>query len=201
MPDPKTEQDLIQLSHKVDREIGSTFTLNKTSALPHLTLYLAGFPPPNVPQILVRLSQFCSTHNEVCVQIKGWVITGDGLIMLKCVLTKELAALHEDVISKLNDLREHTVADVWLKSLPGLNKKQADILEQVGFPYALQLWSPHFSIAKINPYLTDKVEPIISEFNPSFVGRTVALGLSGEGGIYKSLLLSYKLRSIKSVSL
>lgn len=196
LPSQKTEQRLIELSSKIHQSFDSQIRLNTEDSLPHLTLYLAGFPITTTHEIYTKLKAICSKYAPVKVQIKGWTISKGGLVMLNCIVSSKLKSLHREIITEINSLREGIVADTWMKGISDLNERQVYLLNMIGFPYALELWSPHFTIARVNPAYIGEVKPIIDEFEDEFIGQIVGLGYSGEGGIFTRLISTCSLKPL-----
>ena len=194
LPTEDTKQKLVDLSAAIESRVGTQLRLREDSAVPHLTVYLAGFPTANQEAIAAQLKHIADRHRSAAGLAAGWTLTRRGLIMLSCDLDDDARSLHANVVAAMNPLRRGTVACIWERSRDDLDAAQSALLDTVGFPYALGLWRPHFTIAKIDPGLLDDLRPLLDAWADGFLCSEIGLGLVGEHGAVREVIVSYELQ-------
>lgn len=195
LPDSGTSKCLINLSGVISEKIGSQLRLGCNTTLPHLTLYLTRFPNRNIEEVGECLKTLSLALAPLKARIKGWTMSQSGSVMLNCLRSRDLDSLHRQVIDRTNILREGIFADVWRKHINELTPQQSDLLETVGFPYALGLWVPHFTIGKIDPCRIAGIEPILNVFEHEFFASEMGLYSADERGAIVSRIRSFELRA------
>jgi 2'-5' RNA ligase len=193
LPDEPTCLALVNLSRTIASRITTQITLNGNDVVPHLTIYLAHFPAHNVHEVRNVLKDVCEKFPPIPVQLKGWTMSTSGSVMLNCESPRELRSLHEEITLLTNKLREGGIADAWKMGEGKFTRKEARLLEKIGFPYGLELWNPHFTVAKINPRNGAEIKEILNHFQAAFIGRKIALGSSDREGVVTQILQEFTL--------
>jgi hypothetical protein len=62
-----------------------------------------------------------------------------------------LVGIHEEVMLWAPELSRGHIAKLWTVSDRDLPAKAFKNLRETGYPYGRDLWSPHFTIAKVSP--------------------------------------------------
>lgn len=193
LPESRASRFLVNLSRVIDEKVGSQVRLGFNTILPHLTLYLTRFPNRNIEEVDECLNTISLAFAPLKVRIKGWTMSKSGSIMLNCRRSKKLDLLHRQVIARTNVLREGILADVWRNHITELTAQQSRLLETVGFPYALELWAPHFTISKIDPRRIGRIEPILNVFEEEFYASEIGLYSSDDRGAVVQRIRSFEL--------
>jgi hypothetical protein len=189
LPDAESEAALIKLSLAIHNAVGSRKVLDKRRSRPHVTLYLATFPTESLVAIKEELSKVCGRYFSFTLSVTKPVQKHEGLVMLECSGLESLRALHCEVVEKLNPLRRGAVrSGIWDESVPKLSPQQVDMLNKVGYPYAQDLWLPHFTIADVAPNDIEKALRLVNgvKIEVSFQGLSV--GLSDSQGRFRKYL-------------
>ena len=114
--------------------------------------------------------------------------------MVECEGTHELRSLHQQIIRTASDLQEG-IADVWAGGNEQLTPDEFRLLNEIGYPYGLELWQPHFTVAKINPLESFKIDDALKEFHAEFLGTRVGLCCSDQRGVVSGVLEAFNLQS------
>jgi hypothetical protein len=125
---------------------------------PHLTVYLAAFPP--TVDLVEPLRQLFDGASPPTITIVGWhVFERDqltGLHTLVCELAEvskaALRGWQSRIIEALAPLRDGGATESrYTNRWDNLTPMEQDNIRQHGFPYIGGIWQPHLTIASIRP--------------------------------------------------
>lgn len=139
-------EELINLSHFIASKIPSKVELNRTDALPHLTIYTTNYPTKNLMKIKKKLSLVVKKFNQFTLQFSTKIVDMNT-VFINAELNKTLQNLHSDVVDALNPLRDGLFDEKEL-ALIGNNEARKKSLLMYGMWSAKKLYVPHISVAR-----------------------------------------------------
>lgn len=142
--DRASEEELHQLQNDVATAIDNTF-MEKNGMLPHITL--AMFLAEDYAAAKVILADFATNFPDMTIRLGsiGIFNTPMGVVTLQPVVTKDLLAIHDEIVERLSPVAEEFVQ------------------------YYLQpIWVPHCSVAiNVDPdRVGDAVNAVCERFSP-----------------------------------
>ncbi len=185
--DKNSEESVIDLSERFSKEFNSTLKLDRRGVLPHLSLYLTSFSQEAVS--FIRQNLLILTEKDGAVRTASCDVKPNnrGLIMLGVQKTKKLCNLHNQILLEFKNLREER-SDTWHKGDRKYTKKEQLYLDLYGYPYALDLWKPHITIAKVP---RDRVKQAISTLEASqldLIFSRIVIGQVGVSGTLRNVV-------------
>jgi 2'-5' RNA ligase len=117
-------------------------------AKPHITLYMGLFPGFNEDKIREKFISIREKFSGIEIQPNGFCISSEGYVFLEIEKTKELIALHEKIVRKLNSLRNGIIRQKYAESMTSFSFAEREMIENYGFPWVLGLFNPHITIGK-----------------------------------------------------
>jgi hypothetical protein len=190
LPDKNTRELLMDYSRLIDERAGSEILLNERDAMPHVTLYMTGFPEECISQIGPLVSAVLADRKAPTIRGGRWVIGKNGTVLFNLKRSAEMDELHRLMIHKLHPLRGRERARIWEKRRDRLSDKEREKLDQTGFPQSLEGWSPHFTVARIAPARIDGIKKLLENVDLVFIPESVGVGYVGPHGTFSELIQS-----------
>ncbi len=159
-------------------------------ARPHVTLYMGFFPSHNKNEIVNQVSNSLKLSELKKLAFSKIRITTDGYVFWDLELSDGLLDIHSLVIKCLNPLREGLIRDKYLKCIDNYDIKETANINEYGFPWLFDLYSPHLTLGKINTenFEHEKVRMELEETiagsigNVEFLPQKIAVGKVGDNG-------------------
>ena len=193
LPPSGATDALVEFSANIAGAVVSEFSLGP-GALPHITVYLAGIPPHSLSTVIARAQEETLRYGASPVVVAGWTVIRD-LVMLKCAVSAQIELLHRDIVNRIAPLRDRQPAEIWQRGIDTMDQRQHSLLQQFGFPYGLELWKPHITIARCAPADLERIEKPLNAFRLEFVAEDIAVGTVGNAGTFTRALSSWRLGS------
>ncbi len=187
LADEKTNGKLLAVSQRLVKEVDSAFGLDRLDARSHITLYMTGYPDNALPEIQARTSRVAGGRPAPHVQSAGWRMTEQGTLLLEIVRTPELDDFHRSLVEALSPLRDGARAEVWEQRRDRFDELHARLLDDLGMPYVLGEWRPHFTLGKIEPERCEQAAGILAGVEVNFYPIAVGIGHVGPHGTFRDL--------------
>ena len=194
-PPPEVVRYAIKLSKELATRGEPYFVLDGATLHPHVTLYQGVYPTHNISSVPNAVRQvagmfkplMCTAEKIDCL----W-----GFITVKFPLAPELKQLHEQLVQRLNPMREGHIFAKYLEPeyQTRFNPAQRESVRQYGYPGALHLFNPHLSLIRFkDETLAAEVSRNLKcELKP-FTVSELAVYEMGEHGTCTKLVEKFKL--------
>lgn len=186
-------EELIKLSRFCSAKIPSKIILNKTDALPHMTLYTTNYPTNNLAKIKNKLLTLLKKFHQFPVRFSSKVIDMNT-VFINADPNVELQQLHIEIVDELNPLRDDLYDKKELK-LIGDNVERKNSLLTYGMWAAKDLYVPHISV--IRPFDVTQCNEVLDLLPTKihYVTLVGQIGLveRGHDGTCKKILQTYSL--------
>jgi 2'-5' RNA ligase len=150
LPDKRLHKKLVMLSQTVS-DLGVEFTLNDTTALPHLSLYQAAYPADQEEPVIKALRQLAPRIPPFYIILGRFDIFWETLIFWDAVIDPLITRVHETLLRHLNPLRQGRLLSLHKAMLT--NSDVSDHVKQSirdnGSPLAGSIFRPHFTITRV----------------------------------------------------
>lgn len=186
LPDEVRAKD-IALSHELARQYDAHFVLGENENYPHITVYAVEFPDDAVQHVLNAAQRIAAETDPIACAVKR-VETHQRYIGVEVVRSPAVLRFHEQVVKTLSPLRvqQHGSGIDYGMSF---TKEQIANMKEYGYPDAMQLYNPHFTITRLKDELqTEKAIQQIRWDIPEFVVRSIGIYTMGDHGTCKELL-------------
>jgi len=193
----KTSQKVVALSKKIGEKNEAIFILDGVQFHPHITIYSPEYPKSNIDKISKILREIADHTTKVQLNFQE-IKCHDGYIGIYFELSPEIKSLHEEILTRLNPLRESYLkerdqsgSDYQMNFSP----EQLENIAQYGYPDAINLYKPHLTIIRLKDELS--AERITKEFKweiAQFLIEKLALYKMGEHGTCKELIGEFILK-------
>jgi hypothetical protein len=184
LPDEEAAGPILEKSGQITDAFGGEVRLNRTDMLPHLTLYLTGFPADQLPRITDAIKRIAAPLPALQVKLNRFKVKNGNVLWL-VEKSSALDKLHRQVVTALNPMRKGLIAEIWDQRKARLNPKERDRLKEVGYPTSLDAWAPHFTVGKVidtpDEEVAAKLEPVPFRFQ----ARTIGIGEVGPHGTFR----------------
>ncbi|MEK7078807.1 MAG: hypothetical protein AAB929_01945 [Patescibacteria group bacterium] len=186
-------EELIKLNMFVTAKIPSKIVLNKTDALPHMTIYTTNYPVKNLPKIKKELALVVRKFHPILLQLSSKVIDMNT-VFINADSDVILQQLHTQIVNVLNPLRDGLYDKKELE-LIGNNEKRKRSLLTYGMWAAKELYIPHISIAR--PFDASLCKQALDQLPKKIDYLTkiecIALVERGHDGTCKKIIETYSL--------
>ena len=113
--------------------------------------------------------------------------------MINCVGPTEMQLLHQEVLRAVGTLHRG-IASVWKSTPNEFSGDASRLLITFGFPYGLERWEPHFTVAKIDLLRSSEVKMLLDEFRVDFISEKMAVCCTDENGLVTQVLAEFALQ-------
>ena len=186
----------IGLSREISKKNKAFFVLDGIQFYPHITIYSPEYPEKNLDEVLEKISEIVSNIEKVNLTLKE-IGGGQGFISIKFDYTPELKKIHEEIVLKLNPLRDshtmekYTADDYKMK----LTTEKQENIRKYGYPSSMSLYSVHLTIIRLEDELLAKtISEGIKWDIPEFTIDKIAVYKMGEHGTCRELVKDFSLR-------
>ncbi len=195
-PPENVAKKAIGFSHEIGKNNEAFFVFDGIQFHPHITIYSPEYPEKNLDKVLEKVEEIASNTEKVNLISKG-ISSGQGSIIVKFDYTPELKKIHEEVVLKLNSLREghirekYTADDYKMRFTP----EQQESIKKYGYPDSMSLYFPHLTIIRLKDELLAKtISEEIRWDIPEFTADKIAIYKMGEHGTCWELVKEFSLR-------
>lgn len=118
---------------------------------PHISLRET-FETENINGLLNEISEFAKDFLPIRISFREYRILHNEYAVLEAVKTRKLQRLHKGILEAVDKFRTTYVLDKYKKGKGRLGRKQRAYLKLHGYPYCLEFYLPHMTLAYgINP--------------------------------------------------
>lgn len=143
----------------------TTYVMDGKGIFPHLTLHYMYLSEENLKKASQLVENLTSKYHQIQIKIGKVESYPNGIVTLTCTLNKELKAIHEEVVTTLETIREGSIDPDLLKNLDKKSESYKTNLKKYGYPYVLDNFKPHIALARINKISKDDLDKITKELN------------------------------------
>ncbi len=162
----------------------TTLCKGKKKAIPVHISIRETFETEKVDKLIHELTQICKKFTPFRMTPKKVQRLGPNTIALVFIKTKKLQRFHEIILKLVDKYRTDYIQPKYLKNLQQLPKKQKGYVQQHGYPYCLEYYLPHLTLAyEAKPSMIKKNEKKLKNMGikKSFIVSEVAV-LVKKGG-------------------
>ncbi len=186
----------IALSRGISQNNEESFVLDSIQFHPHITIYSPEYPGKNLDKVLEKTAEIARNTEKVNLISKG-ISSGQGFISVKFDYTPELKKIHEEVVLKLNPLREehlrkkYTADDYKMR----FTSEQQKNIKEYGYPNSMSLYFPHLTVVRLkDELLAETISEEIRWDISEFIVDKIAIYKMGEHGTCRELVKEISLR-------
>ncbi len=160
MPDDKVKELTIRLHKTLGQTHRTSYTFG-VQCHPHLSLYQSTFADyQTLEQAMQQLTD--RRVREATIKLKNVTMFPSGYVTLQCDNSNGLQRLHRDVLSYASRVRLTDVPTIWERNNVSFPPEKRANIETYGYPDALDLYDPHFTIGRVTDEDADRIR-IVSE--------------------------------------
>lgn len=195
LPDEKTQEKAIELSHKISEEVDTEFILNETTYRPHITIYQGSYPPDNIDLLLEELQRLSAEKSPFPIKMEGFQVSYETFVFWNTVKTEALQEFHEQILALANPIRKGQIPDSVMKMLPNLPPEEQDMIRNTGSILNKHLFLPHITLSRIKkPDDKDRVLKLLSESPPTvFNPEKLTIATLGDHGTISDSIAEFEL--------
>jgi hypothetical protein len=172
------------------------FVLERTQNFPHITLFAATFDASVKDDVCVVIRGICAAFRPVLCTVVA-PEHHQGYLGYDLKMTEPLYSLHRELVGVLGPLADRKVCDGREYKMD-LTEQQRANMERFGYPDALELYRPHFTLTRFkHPEEAEgfahfsTVTELVRLF-PAFIALYCGVFTSGEHGVCVKRLASFK---------
>lgn len=183
LPSDEVTVQVIAMSRKIAKEIGSKFILNSNSLIPHITVYQAQYPSENMDK-LRDITKTLSLEQELFeIKLGTITVSHETFLFWNCERNLILQNLQVEAVRLANPLREGLIP-ISLADVTGLSEGDRYDVKTFGALLIGPRYEPHITITRLNKGEdAEKAIKILSGSKKlSFKPKGLILGYLGEHG-------------------
>lgn len=134
----------------IAKRYGVNFILNRKSYRPHITLYQFAIPEANLNQLTEIVATVAGEWDPFSITMAGLSIYGDHFVFWDAAKDNALADLHEQLVTKVNPLRDGYIPEGQALALTGavdIGTDRRQSLGRWGHSLAMDTFWPHITLA------------------------------------------------------
>lgn len=194
LPSSTITQRAIEMSEKISGSVGTHFSLNTTTLLPHITIYQVHVPNTSIEKVTQQLTNIASHTNPFTITLRTVSVNYKTFLFWECDKSVDLQNFHEETVKQINPFRNGLVLPV-LKSVTGLTEEDKKDVEQFGALLIGKRYHPHITITRLQkPEDAPFACKLLQEDNVGkFLVDRFILGYLGDHGTVTGVIDTYKL--------
>lgn len=182
----------IALSQEMSRRYDSHFVLGKNENHPHITVCTIDFHNGHMQRVLDAVEQLAAETNPLTCTVQR-IETHQGYIGVEVIKSSTLMHFHEQAVKLMAPLRAQQHGDEANYGMTFTDEQIAN-MEQYGYPDAMQLYNPHFTITRLTDEpQAEKLVPSIQVCVSEFTVRSIGIYTMGDHGTCKKLFGEFML--------
>ncbi len=195
-PPKNVAEEVIALSREISQNNEASFVLDGIQFHPHITIYSPEYPEKNLDKVLEKITEIARNTEKVNLTSKG-ISSHQGFISVKFDYTLELKEIHEEIVLKLNPLREGHIrekdADDDYKMR--FTSEQQENIKEYGYPASMSLYSSHLTVIRLkDELLAQNISEEIKWDIHQFTADKIAVYKMGEHGTCEKLVKEFTLK-------
>ncbi len=148
VPEPYQER-IVRASQEIAAATEAWYVLDRKAFPAHLSLWLAYIPTENIESVAAELGDVTGDLFPVGVRIHGARVDDSGYISLRVGSNDRLAEIHQELLNRLNGLREGYLAPKYADNIEDYLEEEKRSLLAYGTRFAGRLFSPHMTVAVV----------------------------------------------------
>ncbi len=149
LADEQIAGQAIDLSRQLAGSYPTQFVLDQERFFPHITVYQAHFPLKNIPLIEKVLSEVTSQTNPFDIVMGEFSVRFDTFLFWLSQKSKDLQALHEQIVESTNYLRENLILP-HLADVTGMSEADRSDMKNYGALGIGPRYAPHMTITRLS---------------------------------------------------
>jgi 2'-5' RNA ligase len=184
-------QDIKEKAIALSREMGSNnkafFVLDGIDFYPHITIYSPRFSESKIEEVVKAVREIADRTRKTEMVFKE-ITSHQGFVTLRFENSFSIKKLHEEIVFKLNPLRESKNVDE-SDYHAVFGSEQQKSIEKYGYPHALDQYSPHMTIIRLeDAFWAENVSKRIKWDIPKFTVDKIAIYRMGQHGTCRELI-------------
>lgn len=159
IPETNQIEQIYNLINQIFKKYNLSFATQEGVSIPHLTLFQGKYRDKG--EVINKLKSLDLKLSETYL-IQGLSIWARKIIFLDLIKTDSLQQTHNNIYQALFPLCEGKSADP--QKFEGITPGQQKSFDETGYPFSLEEYLPHFTLAHIRE-LQNKLEETESELN------------------------------------
>jgi hypothetical protein len=150
VPRQDISNQAIDLSHSIE-SWGTYFTLSENSPIPHISIYKAEFPIPNISEIERRMRNYVKNLKRFSIEPVAEVYRKEDrdFVEVQYVPSISLSRLQTDIVKLLNPLRDGLIRIKDKDRLEQLSKEEQENLQNWGDRTVSSQFRPHLTLSRL----------------------------------------------------
>ena len=195
LPSDGVMTQAIAMSDRIAKEVGSRFTLNLSTLIPHITIYQAQYPSKNI-EMVKHIARSLALEQELFeIELNAITVSHGTFLIWNCERTKILQNLQSRALKLANTLREGLIPTS-LTDVKNLSKGDQYDVKHYGALLIGPRYKPHITITRLNNEAdSEKAIKIINgSKNILFKPKSLILGYLGEHGTVTGIAESFSFK-------
>lgn len=183
----------IKMSQQVASKYPTEFVLDRERFLPHVTVYQAHFPVRNIPQIQEKLKVLTAGKSPFNISFGELAISLDTFLWWNCSGNGRLREFHDQVVRKLNPLREGLILP-HLATVTGMTEEDKQDMQEFGALKIGPRFSPHITITRLSNSQdsANAVKSLDLYHRATLEAEELVLGYLGPNGTVNGIIETFK---------
>lgn len=190
-PPEKVASIARELSLDLSERFETSFILNTTNRVPHITIYQANYSINNLEKIGNQLKNFVKEVKPFRVRMGSFSSLAE-FVFWNAEITDELQNFHERAVNLLNPIRERHEDNSDL-DLVGITQGQRRSFEHYGTILAYKEFLPHITLTRLRNYSdAEAAIKLLSRRTAEFLVDRFCLATIGQDGTATEILEEYR---------
>lgn len=196
LPSDEIARQVVAMSKKINKEIGSKFVLNSKTLIPHITVYQAQYPNKNIEK-LKNITRNLALEQELFkIELNAICVSYETFLFWECEKSPLLSSLQKEAVKLANPLREGLIPDQLTSMNINLSKGDAYDIGHYGALLIGSRYKPHITITRLTTESDGEkaVKALASSQKLSFKPKALILGYLGEHGTATGIVEKFSFR-------
>ena len=192
LPSDEAITQVIEMSEKIAKEVGSRFVLNSSSLIPHITVYQAQYPSENMDEVKNIARDLSLDQKLFEIKLDVITVSYETFLFWNCERSLILRNLQKTAVELANPLREGLIP-VSLSNVTGLSRGDQYDVKTFGALLIGPRYMPHITITRLNKKVDAKkaMEILSGSKKLSFKPKGLILGYLGEHGTVLKIIENF----------
>ena len=185
----------VSLAKKIAGNSKTYFVIDNLKYIPHVTIYNTDFPKKDLNELFKEAKLIASKYNIYNVTYKN-VFNLESWIGIKFIKTKQLFDIRNEIVKKLNQLRENHIPDKYLENWSKFSEYEKKKIKKYGYVNANSEYFPHLSLLRLEGNESIALNRFQDFAKKEFKGANLlylAITETAEHGVVTKILRKYKL--------
>lgn len=195
LPTDEISAQAIIMSNKIANEIGSKFTLNSNSLIPHITVYQARYPSKNMDKVKNIARNLSLEQKLFEIKLDTITVSHGTFLFWNCKKSLTLQNLQKRAVELANPLREGLTPPS-LSDVTGLSRGDKYDVKHFGALLIGPRYEQHITITRLNKEDDAKkaIKVLSGSKKFSFWPKGLILGYLGEHGTVTKIVENFRFK-------